>query len=163
MKNLIRDIQNRLESEIAELAYVDINWGQLSKSDDLPVSVNFPAALIDIVKAEYSNEGKFRQIGIIEIGISVIDNSDFGSKNVQDNFFDILRNINKALHGQFNSAYYGPLNKISMEHIKREDELQEYLLKFRVQLIDTSAERKTLKTSATIGEINPEFLKMQVS
>ncbi|MCL1942797.1 MAG: hypothetical protein FWF54_04525 [Candidatus Azobacteroides sp.] len=154
MKQLIRDIQNRLKTEIPALAYVEMNCGQLNKADNLPATVAFPAALIDIVKAEYSNEGKLRQIGTIEIGISVIDHSDFDDQNAQNNLFDRLTEINRALHGWSGSDHYGLLNKTSLEQIKREDDLLEYRIIFRVQLVDTSAERRTIMTSATMGIIH---------
>lgn len=76
MKALLEKIQQQV-SEIAELKYIDENWGQLDYySPNMPVQ--FPCALIDVQQVQYTNLGRDiskkpvqRQIGQVSIKITI--------------------------------------------------------------------------------------------
>ena len=76
MKALLEKIQQQV-SEIAELKYIDENWGQLDYySPNMPVQ--FPCALIDVQQVQFTNLGRDmskkpvqRQIGQVSIKITI--------------------------------------------------------------------------------------------
>lgn len=72
MKEILQTLQNRI-AEIAQIRYIDENWGQLAYYDNT-MPVQFPCCLIDISNVQYSNAGRDvrqtpqqRQIGRTEI------------------------------------------------------------------------------------------------
>lgn len=127
MKHIITDIQNRLSSEVPELKYIAQDWGQLDLFGDFP-PLKFPAALIDITNATFSNAGRGVQEAQVTISVTIADLSNLISRNasqtMQDRayrIFDIMKKVQKALH-QWNGANdYAPLVREAMNRTVRED------------------------------------------
>lgn len=151
MKQLIIDIKQRL-STVQTLKYIDTDWGQLDK---LNPPVGWPCALVDILDGEYTNEGSHTQIGVLTVQISVADviaspssnGASAGQKERALSVFDLIRDVNAALHGWHGSPHYGSLTKQKFKRRPRPDGVRQYLLTYKVRLTDSSAkpEPPTLK------------------
>lgn len=72
MKQLLIDIQNRLQATVPALKYNDEDWGQLDYYN-VAQPVKYPCALINISSITWSNQGDFVQQGLVSITITVCD------------------------------------------------------------------------------------------
>nr|WP_314287047.1 hypothetical protein [uncultured Capnocytophaga sp.] len=139
MKALLEKIQQKV-SEIAELKYIDENWGQLDYySPNMPVQ--YPCALIDVQQVQFTNLGKDitkkplqRQIGTVQIKITVanmrLSNSSMQAPRRQKEevwaIWGIIEKIHQQLHGVSLLPNISPLIRISQNRTLRDDGLQEY-------------------------------------
>ena len=139
MKALLEKIQQQV-SEIAELKYIDENWGQLDYySPNMPVQ--FPCALIDVQQVQFSNLGRDmskkpvqRQIGTIQIKITVanmrLSNSSMQAPRRQKEevwaIWGIIEKIHLQLHGLSLLPNVSALIRSSQSRTLRDDGVQEY-------------------------------------
>lgn len=139
MKALLEKIQQQV-SEIAELKYIDENWGQLDYySPNMPVQ--FPCALIDVQQVQFSNFGRDmskkpvqRQIGTIQIKITVanmrLSNSSMQALRRQKEevwaIWGIIEKIHQQLHGVSLLPNVSALIRSSQSRTLRDDGVQEY-------------------------------------
>jgi len=139
MKALLEKIQQQV-SEIAELKYIDENWGQLDYySPNMPVQ--FPCALIDVQQVQFSNLGRDmskkpvqRQIGTIQIKITVanmrLSNSSMQAPRRQKEevwaIWGITEKIHQQLHGVSLLPNVSALIRSSQSRTLRDDGVQEY-------------------------------------
>ena len=139
MKALLEKIQQQV-SEIAELKYIDENWGQLDYySPNMPVQ--FPCALIDVQQVQFTNLGRDmskkpvqRQIGTVQIKITVanmrLTNSSMQAPRRQKEevwaIWGIIEKIHQQLHGVSLLPNVSPLIRTSQNRTLRDDGLQEY-------------------------------------
>lgn len=145
MEQLLKDIQNRLTQQVTALKYVDEDWGQLDYYSQHP-PVKFPCALIDVVQANWSNEGKKIQTGLVQVKIILSDmrlsnSSGAAPQNQKDKAFGIRiteREIFKALHGWSGGNNYSKLIRMSSAKVKK-DGMQQYETIFTTQYTDASA------------------------
>ena len=139
MKALLEKIQQQV-SEIAELKYIDENWGQLDYySPNMPVQ--FPCALIDVQQVQFTNLGRDmskkpvqRQIGQVVLKITIADirltNSSMQAPKAQKEqvwaIWDIIEKIHRQLHGVSLLPNVSPLIRSSQRRTLRDDGVQEY-------------------------------------
>ena len=139
MKALLEKIQQHV-SEIAELKYIDENWGQLDYySPNMPVQ--FPCALIDVQQVQFTNLGRDmskkpvqRQIGQVVLKITIADirltNSSMQAPRRQKEevwaIWGIIEQIHKQLHGVSLLPNVSPLIRSSQRRTLRDDGVQEY-------------------------------------
>jgi len=139
MKALLEKIQQQV-SEIAELKYIDENWGQLDYySPNMPVQ--YPCALIDVQQVQFTNLGKDitkkplqRQIGTVQIKITVanmrLTNSSMQAPRRQKEevwaIWGIIEKIHQQLHGVSLLPNVSALIRSSQSRTLRDDGVQEY-------------------------------------
>ena len=144
MKNIIQNIQNQIK-DIANLRYVDEDWGQLDYySPNFPVQ--WPCVLIDINDVNYSNIGRDktktpvnRQMADVVCTLKVANlrltnTSAKAPQNQKDNvwsIFNLLEEVHKKLQGFNPSAESGSLIRIRQSRQFREDGVQVYLVSYR--------------------------------
>jgi hypothetical protein len=166
MKQLIQDVQKRLADATLPppsgdtsnpmyrksgrlFEYVDVDWGQADFYSSFPPPIKFPAALIDVTSATYSNEGRLTQVGIVDVQVRIVDlvlgNTSYQApesmRQAAYRTFDHVSAANRLLHGWTSSDHYGTLTRVSMAKVNRPDGLREYRLTYRVQLTDVGAVR----------------------
>ncbi len=150
MKNILENIQNRL-SAVAELKYIDENWGQLDDYDNY-APVKFPCCLIDVGSVDYSNLGmdkkampENRQIGSGSMVISVANlklthtslNAPKAQKDIAWEIWDIIENVHKSLHGFRPNENSSALMRTGMRRVKRDDGIQLYEVSYSFSLRNT--------------------------
>ena len=139
MKALLEKIQQKV-GEIAELKYIDENWGQLDYySPNMPVQ--YPCALIDVQQVQYTNLGRDmskkpvqRQIGQVSIKISIanmrLSNSSMQAPRRQKEevwaIWGIIEKIHQQLHGVLLLPNVSALIRSSQSRTLRDDGVQEY-------------------------------------
>ena len=139
MKALLEKIQQQV-SEIAELKYIDENWGQLDYySPNMPVQ--FPCALIDVQQVQFTNLGRDmskkpvqRQIGQVSIKITIanmrLSNSSMQAPRRQKEEVWAIWGIIEKKHQQQNGVSLLPnvsaLIRSSQSRTLRDDGVQEY-------------------------------------
>ena len=147
MKDLLTDVQFKLQQSVPELKYVDEDWGQLDYFSSNP-PVKWPCALIDITNASWSNTLKTVQMGLVQIKIRVADlrisnTSGRAPQNQKDKsfaIFDLLKSIHKSLHGWTGHKHYSALIRTSSTRLKRSDGIRIYEITYTTELIDNSTE-----------------------
>lgn len=157
METILLDIQTKLQA-VEGLAYCGEDWGQLN-FEQPPVS--FPCALIDIGNITYSNTGKNVQLADAILNITVADVQNQGINPgmpipLQANafrVFKLLEEINKALHGK-QGGNYGKLCRTQMRKTLREDLIREYVVSYRFNFTDSSAQPIMQKLSGVEPSIS---------
>lgn len=146
MEKLLQDVQARLDATVPALKYVDEDWGQLDFfGPNHPVK--WPCALIDIIDATWSNEGKLVQMGLVQVKVRVADikisntsgAAPQGQKDKAFAIFATLREVFKALHGWSGDEHYSKLIRTKNSKIKRNDGVRIYETTFTCEMKDASA------------------------
>lgn len=154
MEILLTDIQERLNSKVAALKYIDEDWGQLDDySPNFPVQ--WPCCLVDCSNANYENMGKNVQLGLATIRLLIgnikLTNSSqkapAGQKLQNKSFRVLMTAIYTALQGWAGSEGYSKLIRIREGRIKRNDGVKVHEMFFTVEIKDSSA-MPTLTTLA---------------
>lgn len=147
MKELIQQIQNRLQNHVPALKYIDQDWGQMDFFPNPPVK--FPCALIDIQSAQYSNVGNFVQQGTALVVIRIFDirianssqTAPLSQKEDAKKIWQLITDVNKALHAQnFLPEGYGLPMREQMRRTKRNDGCYQTELLFTIQFTDTTCQ-----------------------
>lgn len=143
---IIESIQAQLSAHVPALQYVDMDWGQMDFFGESP-PVKYPCALIDVTSANYSNTGQLCQQGEATIVIHLYDlrlsNTSFrapqNQKITADKLWQIIEDVNKALHGQnFLPHGYGLPIRQAMQQNKREGGYCSADLYYTVQFTDNT-------------------------
>lgn len=139
MKEILQTLQNRL-AEIAQIRYIDENWGQLAYYEN-NMPVQFPCCLIDVSNVQYSNAGRDvrqtpqqRQIGRVEIKFTLaslkLTNTSLRAPQNQKNdawtVWELLEELHKKLHYFSPQTSVSPLIRLSTQKIMRDDGVQEF-------------------------------------
>lgn len=164
MKEIIGDIEGRLESEVSALKYIAQDWGQLSLylNGDRP-PVKFPCALVDIQSGQFSNDGTLIQEGLLQIVITIADMTQNVSRKApidltanEMRIYDIMRYIYKALQGWSGGTDYSGLVRASFGRTIRNDGLRMRSITFTTNWQDRTAQPVVTRTP-------PASVKVSVS
>ena len=139
MNTLLQAIQNRLAETVADLNYVDENWGQLDLyGNEIPVK--WPCALISLNSAVFSNIGTDvkakpinRQEGTATVELAFaklkLTNSSFKAPAAQKQkaweIWDIIKKAHEVLHGWNPEPGTGKLIRTGISQVRRDDGVQE--------------------------------------
>jgi hypothetical protein len=146
MEELIQDFQKQLAAHVAELEYIDEDWGQLDFYGSWP-PVKFPCALIDIQSGQFTNDGDLRQRGVLTVVVRLylmrLSNTSSGApQNQKDKAkagWEIYRKVNRALHGQdFLSVGFAAPVRAQMQRVKRKDGVYERDIVYTIGMVDDS-------------------------
>lgn len=149
MKEIIEAVQTRLAAS-ATIKYVDENWGQLDYySPNFPVK--WPCVLIDVSQAQFSDIGRNnsqvpvnRQMGavILELRIADVRMSNTSAKapvmqkQYARSIHGLLEEVHASLHGWNPTATCGKLIRKSMNRVRRDDGVQEYVINYSAEIND---------------------------
>jgi hypothetical protein len=144
MKHLIDNIREKLGNEVSALKYIDQDWGQMDYFN--PPPVKFPCALLDIQSVNYSNTTNNMQIGEAILAVRLFDmrlsNSSIGApsnmKEQAGKIWQLVEDINRALHHQFVGASFGKPVRTQMRRTKRNDGCYQTEIYYKVPFVDSS-------------------------
>jgi hypothetical protein len=165
MKQLLTDIQTRLQAYVPQLAYIDEDWGQMDYYS-VAQPVKFPCALINIGTIVYTDQGKGVQTGIGTVIITVADikltnssaNAPLLQKQAAWKVYDTIQSVHQALHGWTGSPFYGPLTRTQLHRRKNDEGINLFDVVFTVSIRDDSARgTKLTKSPVAIQIQGPEI------
>lgn len=119
IKPILLDVQQRLGSEVPELAYVDKDWGQLSYEKP---PVKWPCALLDVKNVTFTQEGRGVQMADTQIIVTVANMrlvaSSLAAPKAEDAYriIELLDRIHAALH-LFTAGAYSPLFRTNLRKV----------------------------------------------
>jgi hypothetical protein len=144
---LFKDIADKLNAGVPELAWIDIEYGQLEIPED-SYPVQFPCALIDFPQIETQDETKGNQQALctiqIRIGIDLYEDFHIADGNPaidRDTALarlQILNDVHKCLHG-FEGDYFTPMMRIGIQTERRDDGLKVYSITYGCAAKDDTA------------------------
>lgn len=138
MNTILIAIKSKL-NEVAELKYIDEDWGQLNYYG-IDIPVQWPCALVRLSNGQFSDIGKDwritsqnRQEGILtfEVTIAKVKLTNSSNKapiNQQNSTFEIwelVQKVHQVLHGWKPTENTGSLIRSNINSTKREDGVQE--------------------------------------
>lgn len=120
MKNLVKSLFVRLQEEVPQLNYIDVDLGQ-TKSD-IP-STGYPCALIDISEVQYTSSNWSSQLALSAVKIRLGFNKGEVSAEEEPTillqqalqYCDVIDCVSSVLHG-FGAPEFSPLVRKSMTH-----------------------------------------------
>lgn len=148
MKEILAAIMHRLNENVPNLKYIDLDWGQCDFYErDMPVK--FPAALVDMRSITTMDEGTLSQrcVGDIQVRIFALPLSPTNAraKDTQREtalqVFDLHSEVFASLHGWAaeEQSTWDALTRTAYNKVKRKDTLREYVMTFRVAYVDNAA------------------------
>ncbi len=150
METIIKNIQEKLHSEVPELKYIDEDWGQLDEYAEHP-PVKWPCALIDLPDIQFSNTGAnrrkipmHRQEGNGTISIDVanlkLTNSSHMAPAYQKeqarSIWNVVKKVHQVLQGFRPSEHSGSMIRTSINRLNREDGVQIYRISYHIEVYD---------------------------
>lgn len=147
MKEILAKILQRLEAACPSLKYKDLDWGQMDYFEGQP-PVKFPCAVVDMREATCADEGAGTQRCIASIDVRMftlpLSNSNPKAPVTQQAqalaIFDLHSEVHYALHGwcEANQEEWGVLTRIAYRKVKRQDNVREYIMSYKVEYVDNS-------------------------
>lgn len=124
MKHIFLEVQQRIETEVPEIKWIDEDSGQLEGYYERP-PVLFPCALIDFDDVDFEDLGTGMQManGIIKIKVGFNPLHQTNNKTPMPvktkalERFDLLAKLNAALHG-WGGEKFTTLSRIKQVSIK---------------------------------------------
>lgn len=147
MKQAFLNLQEKLQ-EVAELKYIDEDWGQLDAYSPNPPT-KFPLALIDFGNLNFSNLGIDRSKTphqrqnaegtlIVTLANLKLTNTSRNAPNAQKEaaykIWELIEAVHQKIHGFSCLQNASPLIRTGLARIKRDDGIQEYELRYKLEL-----------------------------
>lgn len=118
MLPILEEVFARLDAEVPELRFIDLDIGQLQMESP---PVDFPCALVDISDVDYSSSGRGLQTAIstvtVSIGFQVLAPSDTRAPEDQRmlalDHYRIVSKVAAALHG-YGTDLFTPLCRVAL-------------------------------------------------
>jgi len=164
--NLFLAIQQRLESTVTDVTYIDQDMGQL-KNNDKPFfrpPVSWPCVLIDFEDFQFQNMSENVQntegTVVLKLGFAPFSSSGQATpdtyKEKAISYYDTEWNLNKALHGWSPGDDFGYLTRSSAITEKRYDNIRVREIRYRIAFEDYSAGDVIQYISAAV-KVEPEI------
>lgn len=157
MEEIIKVVMAKLTSEVPELRWVDLNIGQMNTSEP---PVDYPCALIDVTKIDYSTAGCRRQIGTVDVEIELYfvvrsPSNAAAPEHLREqalSHFDIVQKVYVALEGLAGENFTG----LNRQQARRDKTYypRGFTLSFRCSLEDRAA----VPTYKKLSDIKPEMI-----
>lgn len=139
-RQLLMDICDKIDTDVIEIKYTDIDFGQLSAQ--ARPGVAFPCVLVDTsyTKCEDAT-GKDQQVTAtisVRVAFQAFGVTHTGSldRSAALAAFETLRKVHKALQGWDNSGDFDPMTRTSSTTEKRSDGLRVFRLTYQASFID---------------------------
>lgn len=121
MKDIIKAIQDRIRSEVPEVKYIDIDYGQLNESNP---PVKYPAVIIDVEgmdcqQWEEDGEAKMQLVtATFRITLAWMHtaptNQASDSRDVSLKYYDLMSKLHQALQGYGDGEHFNRLQRERM-------------------------------------------------
>jgi hypothetical protein len=141
-KQIFIDICDRIESEVPELKWIDLDNGDIDIQTERP-PVAFPACFIDISYPNCEDQADSEQLVRANIIIRLAFQPQGASNNKSPvraralEIFDIVEKVHSALQGWHNAGAFSTLSRISASAERRRDGLKVYRLLYQTTFIDS--------------------------
>lgn len=151
---LLLRLQNKIETDVPEIKWVDQDFGQL----ELPVDrapVNFPCVLIDFLNTPYDQQSEHMQSGNVTIQIR-LGFAPFGNSNgftpakyrqLAISYYDIEAKLYTVLQGFTADDIMQPLTRTLAASEGREDTYRVRVMNFTTWFQDNSDVKETVTIS----------------
>lgn len=140
-KQIFIDICDRIESEVPELRWIDLDTGDIDIQTERP-AVAFPACLIDINYPSCEDQADNEQLVRANIIIRLAFQPQGATNNKSPvrayvlEIFDMVEKVHAALQGWHNTGAFSTLSRISAFGERRRDGLKVYRLQYQTTFID---------------------------
>ena len=163
MKNIFLSIQNRL-TEITNLKYIDKDWGQLQYENP---PVQWPAALLDVEQAEYTQMGRGAQKAEADITITVanvnLQRSSAGVAAAKRNnayaTIDLLDEIHQKLQ-HFSDGQFTPLMRTQLRKVFNNYNHEVYAMTYKTSF--TVPLNETGKTTVQASPVVTKYTDLSI-
>lgn len=143
MQTLTTAIMDRLQSMVPEIAWIDLDVGQLELENP---PVDYPCALVDVTDIDFSDMAENNQVGNTTVTISIaqqcITETNYATplqyRNEAATYFNIIQKVFTALQG-FEGNHFAPLTRVTLRKQKKVFPLT-YVLGFATALYSAEAE-----------------------
>lgn len=164
MKNIFLSIQDRL-SEISALKYIDKDWGQLQYENP---PVQWPAALLDVEQAVYTQMGRDAQKAEADITITVanvnLQRSSAGVAVAKRNnayaTIDLLDEIHQKLQLFSGGGQFTPLMRTQLRKVFNNDNHEVYAMTYKTAF--TVPLNETGKTTVQVSPVVTKYRELSV-
>lgn len=142
---IFKSIMARIESEVPDIKYIDLDLGQLEGNSIRP-AVAFPCALVKFQNWTFTNLGTNSQVGegdvIIKIGFAQFSKSDSLTDPLWRDFaleyFELEWLINMALHGWSPETFAGILTRATADSQNLPKGIMANPIRYRLEIEDHS-------------------------
>ena len=143
MNEIYLAVAQQLQKEVPELAYIDLDTGQIDNVEMAP-PVEFPAALIDIRIPVCEDESTRVQICTVNISVRLVFEAWYDeTANISPDKWkrralekmEVIDKVYKALQG-WETDFLSALSRTSVEPERRSDGLKVYTLTFASTQLD---------------------------
>lgn len=154
--NIFLAIQQRIQAEVTDVAYINQDLGQLRTNTRPPVS--WPCVLIDFEDFDFGNLGENVQTAkgtiVLRLGFAAHSNSSQTTPTTYlqqaISYYDIEWLLHKAMQGWSPGTDFGSLARISAGTQKRSDTYRVRELRYSLAFEDYSTKRSQLMVPAVI-------------
>ena len=154
MEHIFIAVQNRLQQKVAELKWIDYDFGQLDLYHMRP-PVQFPCALIEIELPETRDRGELSQQCrcTVTIRLAFEQPGQTNSKTPEPvkakalSIFNILKKVHACMHG-YGSGEFGKLLRRSLTTERREDPLKVFNMRFETSYTETIPKERITTVAA---------------
>lgn len=126
---ILLDLQERIETEVPEIRYIDQDLGQLGQTDeDNRPPLSYPAVLIDFPASQYSELASSNQLGNILISFQLIfapysqtwNQAPLEVRKKGLEYLDIEQKLHNALQG-WSLEYFVKLSRTTVQSQNNND------------------------------------------
>lgn len=157
INDILRQIRNKLQN-IAELKYINYDWGQLYHENP---PIKYPCCLLNTETLIFNNQGQQVQDAPLNIVLTLADrhaqNPNIRNEDteVDNKIWDIAEDIHRMLHGfklepKDNEYEVGLLTRVQLERVPRNDGIRQVEIKFLCYTTDKTAKPKYKTATARV-------------
>ncbi len=161
--NIFKKIMERIETEVPEIKYIDLDLGQLEGNSIRP-AVAFPCSLVDFENFDFTNLTQHSQVAegdvIIKLGYAQFSKSDNAIDPLWRDFaldyFDLEWKLQKALHGWSPGDEFGYLTMTNATRENKPQSIRVRTVRYRLEFEDHSTKlvQQTLTPAPPISITN---------
>lgn len=139
-RQLLMDICDKIDQDVTDIKYTDIDFGQLSTQ--ARPAVAFPCCLVDTTYGKCEDAtGEDQQVtatisvrlAFLAFGVTHAGSTD---RTAALTAFDTIKKVHKALQGWDNDGAFDPLTRMSATTEKRNDGLRVFRITYQASFID---------------------------
>lgn len=158
MDIIYQSIVNRLQSNVPDKLWIDLEAGQLDALDE-NYPVQFPAVFIDFANCSWENLGQGHQQGLLSVNFrvafNIYDEFHSGSTSIEDagQQLKLINRIHAALHtfggnilpdgnDGYLDTHFSPLTRNAFSSERRSDGLRVFNMSYTTEVYDNHAAKQ---------------------
>lgn len=141
-KQIFIDICDRIEAEVPELKWIDLDNGDIDMQSERP-PVAFPACFVDINYQNCEDQTSTEQLVNATVIIRVAfqprgaTNTKSPVRTLSLSILDVVEKVHGALQGWHNAGTFSTLTRVSAAGERRRDGFKVYRLLYQTTFIDS--------------------------